>query len=52
MFEDVHADRYRYRIEDATVRRRRVPRLAPTVADEAEERRRRREAAAAETPVP
>jgi allophanate hydrolase subunit 1 len=51
-FEDVHADRYRYRIEDSPFDVGAFLDWLPTIADEAEEHRRRREAAAAETPVP
>jgi urea carboxylase len=51
-FEEVHADSYRYRIEDATFDVGAFLEWTATVADEAEERRRRREEAAAATPVP
>jgi allophanate hydrolase subunit 1 len=51
-FEEVHADRYRYRIEDSPFDVGAFLDWLPTIADEAEEHRRRREAAAAETPVP
>jgi hypothetical protein len=51
-FDDVHADTYRYRIEDATFDVGAFLEWAATVADEADERRRRREEAAAATPVP
>ena len=51
-FDDVHADTYRYRIEDATFDVGTFLEWAATVADEADERRRRREEAAAATPVP
>jgi allophanate hydrolase subunit 1 len=51
-FEDVHADRYRYRIEDSPFDVGAYLDWLPTIADEAEERRLRREAAAAATPVP
>jgi allophanate hydrolase subunit 1 len=51
-FEAVHADTYRYRIEDATFDVGAFLEWSATVADEAEERRRRREEAAAATPVP
>lgn len=51
-FEDVHADTYRYRIEDATFDVGAFLEWTATVADEADERRRRREEAAAATPVP
>ena len=51
-FEQVHADAYRYRIEDATFDVGTFLEWSATVAHEAEERRRRREEAAASTPVP
>jgi allophanate hydrolase subunit 1 len=51
-FEDVHADTYRYRIEDAPFDVGAFLDWTATVADEAEERRGRREEAAAATPVP
>ena len=51
-FEDVHADRYRYRIEDSPFDVGAYLDWLPTIADETEERRQRREAAAAATPVP
>jgi len=51
-FEDVHADTYRYRIEDATFDVGAFLEWTATVADEADERRRRREEGAAATPVP
>ena len=51
-FEDVHADTYRYRIDDATFDVGAFLEWAAGVADEAAERRRRREEAAAATPVP
>jgi urea carboxylase len=51
-FEDVHADRYRYAIEDSPFDVGAYLDWLPTIHDEAEERRRRREAAAAATPVP
>jgi urea carboxylase len=51
-FEDVRADRYRYRIEDGTFDVGDYLEWLPTIAEEAEERRQRREAAAAATPVP
>jgi urea carboxylase len=51
-FEEVHADSYRYRIEDATFDVGEFLPWTATVADEAGERRRRREEAAAATPVP
>ncbi len=52
MFEEVHGDTYRYRIEDAPFDVGTYLEWAGTVADEAEERRGRREQAAAATPVP
>ena len=51
-FEDVHADRYRYRIEDSPFDVGAFLDWLPTIADEAEEHRQRREAAAEGTPVP
>jgi urea carboxylase len=51
-FEDVHADAYRYRIEDSPFDVGAYREWAATVSDEAEERNRRREEAAAVTPVP
>jgi urea carboxylase len=51
-FEAVHADEYRYRIDDETFDVGEFLQWAATVADEAEERRQRREEAAAATPVP
>jgi KipI family sensor histidine kinase inhibitor len=51
-FDEVHADTYRYRIEDATFDVGAFLEWTATVADEADERRRRREEAAAATPVP
>ena len=51
-FEGVHADTYRYRIDDATFDVGAFLEWAAGVADEAGERRRRREEAAAATPVP
>jgi allophanate hydrolase subunit 1 len=51
-FEDVHADRYRYRIEDSSFDVGAFLAWLPTIAEEADEHRRRREAAAAATPVP
>jgi urea carboxylase len=51
-FEDVHADRYRYRIEESPFDVGGYLDWLPTIADEAVERRRRREEAAAATPVP
>ncbi len=52
LFEDVHADTYRYRIEDAPFDVSAHLEWAATVADEADERRRRREEAAAADPRP
>ena len=51
-FEDVHADRYRYRIENSPFDVGAFLDWLPTIADEVEEHRRRREDAAARTPVP
>jgi len=51
-FADVHADRYRYRIEDNPFDVGGFLDWLPTIAPEADEHRRRREAAAAATPVP
>jgi allophanate hydrolase subunit 1 len=51
-FDAVHADTYRYRLEDATFDVGAFLEWTATVADEAEEHRRRREEAAATTPVP
>ena len=51
-FEDVRADRYRYRIEEGTFDVGSYLRWLPSIAGEAEERRVRCEAAAAATPVP
>jgi allophanate hydrolase subunit 1 len=51
-FEDVHADRYRYRIEDSPFDLGAYLGWLPTIAEESEERRHRREQAAAATPVP
>jgi urea carboxylase len=51
-FEEVHADTYRYRIEDAPFDVGTYLGWTATVAGEAEERRLRREEAAAATPVP
>jgi urea carboxylase len=51
-FEEVHADTYRYRIEDEAFDVGAFLEWTATVAEEAEERRRRREEAAAATPVP
>jgi urea carboxylase len=52
LFEDVHTDTYRYRIEDAPFDVSAHLEWAASVSDEADERRRRREEAAAATPVP
>jgi allophanate hydrolase subunit 1 len=52
LFEDVRADRYRYRIEDGTFDVGAFLRFRDEIRDEADERRRRREEAAAATPVP
>jgi urea carboxylase len=52
LFEDVHADRYRYRIEDGTFDVGAYLEWAASVEEEAAEGRRRREEAAAATPVP
>jgi allophanate hydrolase subunit 1 len=51
-WEDVRADRYRYRIEEQPFDVGAYLELREQVRDEAEERRRRREEAAANTPVP
>jgi urea carboxylase len=51
-FEDVHANRYRYRIEDSSFDVGAYLDWLPTIAEEAEERRELRERAAAGTPVP
>ena len=51
-FEDVHADRYRYRIEEGVFDVGDYLAWLPQVRDEADERRRRRDQAAAVTPVP
>jgi allophanate hydrolase subunit 1 len=51
-FEAVHADAYRYRIEDAPFDVGAYLDWAASVGDEAAERNRRREEAAAATPVP
>jgi hypothetical protein len=48
----VHADRYRYEIEEGSFDVGDYLDWLPTIADEADERRRRREEAAAATPVP
>jgi allophanate hydrolase subunit 1 len=52
LFEDVRADRYRYRVEDGTFDVGAFLRFTEDAADETAERRARRERAAAETPVP
>jgi allophanate hydrolase subunit 1 len=52
LFEDVRADKYRYRIEEGTFEVGAYLDWLPTVKDEADERRARREQAAAATPVP
>jgi len=52
LFEDVHADRYRYGIEDGVFDVGEYLEWLPQVKDEADERRRRRDEAAAVTPVP
>lgn len=52
LFEDVHADRYRYRIEEGAFDVGDYLAWLPQVRDEADERRRRRDQAAAVTPVP
>ena len=51
-FADVHADAYRYRIEDSPFDLGQYLAWLPTIAGEVEERRQRREEAAAATPVP
>jgi urea carboxylase len=51
-FEDVHADRYRYRIEDSPFDVGAYLDWLPTIAEESAEHARRREEAAATTPVP
>jgi allophanate hydrolase subunit 1 len=51
-FDEVHADTYRYRIEDAPFDVGAYLEWAATVSGEAAERNRRREEAAAATPVP
>jgi urea carboxylase len=51
-FEAVHADRYRYSIEDSPFDLAAYLDWLPTIAEEAEERRHRREQAAAASPVP
>lgn len=52
LWEDVRADRYRYRIEDSPLDVGAYLAWTETVRAEAEERRERRERAAAATPVP
>src|SRR5581483_9117713 len=52
LFDDVRADRYRYRIEEGTFDVGAYLEWLPPISAEAEERRVRREAAAAATPVP
>jgi allophanate hydrolase subunit 1 len=52
LFEDVRADKYRYRIEEGTFEVGAYLDWLPTVKDEADERRARREQAAAAAPVP
>ena len=52
LFEDVHGDRYRYRIEEGELDVGAWLAWTAEIREEAEERRRRREAAAATTPVP
>jgi allophanate hydrolase subunit 1 len=52
LFEDVRADRYRYRIEDSPFDVGAYLDWLTTVREESEERRQRREQAAAGTPVP
>jgi urea carboxylase len=51
-WEDVRADRYRYRVEDGVFDVGAYLEWLPSVAAEAEEHRRRRDAAAEATPVP
>ena len=51
-FTDVHADAYRYSIEDSPFDLGQYLAWLPTIAEEVEERRERRERAAAATPVP
>ena len=51
-FEEVHADRYRYRIEESPFDVGAYLEWAASVSGEAAERSRRREEAAAATPVP
>jgi allophanate hydrolase subunit 1 len=52
LWQEVHADRYRYRIEEDTFDVGTYLEWLPTVEAESEEGRVRREAAAAQTPVP
>lgn len=52
LFEDVRADRYRYKVEDGTFDVGAFIQFTESVADETAERRARREQAAAQTPVP
>lgn len=52
LFEDVHADRYRYEIEESPFDVAGYLNWLPTVSDAAQERREQCEAAAATTPVP
>lgn len=52
LFEDVHADRYRYKIEDGSFDVGDYLSWLPSVADEARARREQCEAAAKVTPVP
>jgi allophanate hydrolase subunit 1 len=51
-FADVHADAYRYRIDDSPFDLGQYLSWLPTISEEVEERRERRERAAAATPVP
>jgi urea carboxylase len=51
-FEDVHSDRYRYRIDDSPFDLGAYLDWLPTISEEAEKRRHRREQAAAATEVP
>ena len=52
IFDEVHTDRYRYRIEDQPFDVGTYLDFRDSVWDEAEQQRRRREEAAAATPVP
>jgi allophanate hydrolase subunit 1 len=52
LFDDVHADRYEYRIEEGSFDVGAYLDWTRTVSEEADERRRQREEAAAATPVP